>query len=305
MQRPKFIIFTDKDGTLNMEDEELNNIFCLITTMGGMVIPATGRTIGDIKNDFIKRKVALPEVIIGDNGASIYFSINQTFFQKKSLNHSNIIKMMNQFIENGGNKNYIRYTDGIHIFISDKSEIRKYYKKNKAVKLCRDICESVKKSKDITKITLVGSKKQMEKSILIADKLNFWTDMDVTNFPKSKYQNYRLDISQKDINKGNAVKIVSKKFNPIYGYICIGNGYNDMPMFQEAIDEGMIVAIMENSSSQLIKEVKQYCQKKAKGKVLVIPNHKDLANKYILKMAKTFQTYMEKAQQGMKIDEIF
>ena len=59
--------------------------------------------------------------------------------------------MMNQFIENGGNKNYIRYTDGIHIFISDKSEIRKYYKKNKAVKLCRDICESVKKSKDITK----------------------------------------------------------------------------------------------------------------------------------------------------------
>lgn len=72
IKRPKFIIFTDKDGTLNFEDKQLNHIFCLVMKMGGLVIPITGRTIGDIKSDFVQRKIKVPEIIIGDNGANIY-----------------------------------------------------------------------------------------------------------------------------------------------------------------------------------------------------------------------------------------
>ncbi len=51
MKRPLFIIFTDKDGTINVKDKQLNHIFHLITTMGGMIVPITGRTVGDIEDD--------------------------------------------------------------------------------------------------------------------------------------------------------------------------------------------------------------------------------------------------------------
>ena len=42
------IIFTDKDGTLNLEDPKLDVVFKLIISMNGLLIPITGRTIGDI-----------------------------------------------------------------------------------------------------------------------------------------------------------------------------------------------------------------------------------------------------------------
>ena len=62
-KRPKFIIFTDKDGTLNLEDEELNNIFTIVNSMEGMVIPITGRTVGDIQEEMKRQKIRIPEII--------------------------------------------------------------------------------------------------------------------------------------------------------------------------------------------------------------------------------------------------
>ena len=132
----------------------------------------------------------------------------------------------------------------------------------------------------------------MEQSAEFTKKLEFWTDMDVTAFPKKEYGNYRLDIAQKDINKGKAVKQLVTLLKPEYGYICIGNGYNDLSMFEVAIKDDMVAAIMSNSSYELKKQLKEYCKDIRKGKVLVIPSDKNLANKYILRYAKQFQTYM-------------
>ena len=79
IKKPQFIIFTDKDGTLNLEDKQLNHILNLITTMGGMVVPVTGRTVGDIEESMREQKIKVPEIIVGDNGANIYSTSNHAF----------------------------------------------------------------------------------------------------------------------------------------------------------------------------------------------------------------------------------
>lgn len=292
IKRPQFIIFTDKDGTLNLEDKQLNHIFHLVDTMGGMVIPVTGRTVGDVEESIKIQKVKMPEIIIGDNGANIYFTKNHTFLVKKQLEHGKVLAIIEEFLKNAGDKDYIRYTDGANIYASRQKEVEDYYKKSNTVKLCDDIYKAIQQTDDITKITLAGSKEQIQKSAEFVNELDFWTDMDTTKFPKKKYQNYRLDIAQKDINKGEAVKWIVEQLKPRYGYVCVGNGYNDMSMFKAALDDGMMAAIMGNSSIELIQEVLQYCQDRKKGKVLVIPKDKDLANQYILKEAKEFRRHI-------------
>ena len=51
IRRPKFVLFMDKDGTTDLNDKNLNNIFNLVSTMGGMLIFVTGRTVGDIEGE--------------------------------------------------------------------------------------------------------------------------------------------------------------------------------------------------------------------------------------------------------------
>lgn len=303
IKRPKFIIFTDKDGTLNFEDKQLNHIFCLISNMGGLVIPITGRTIGDIRSDFVQRKIKVPEIIIGDNGANIYHEKSGRFVLQKVLEHEKVLAIVNYFIANGGNVEFIRYTNGGDIFASKDKEVKDYYKKSKAIKLYRDIYGGLQKTQDITKLTLAGSQEMMQKTSKFARELDFWTDMDVTKFPKGNYHNYRLDVAQKDINKGEAVKWITARLEPEYGYMCVGNGFNDMSMFQVAIDDGMRVGVMKNSPIGLIEEVRQYARDKNKGKVSEVPFGRDLANKYILKMAKCFQTYMKTQERKSKISK--
>lgn len=289
IKRPKFIIFTDKDGTLNLEDKQLNHIFHLVDTMGGMVIPVTGRTVGDIESDLTKRKIKVPEIIVGDNGSNIYHTKSGEFLIQRVLNHEKVLAIVEDFIKQGGNKDYIRYTNGSNIFASKTKEVKEYYKNSKMAIFQEDIGRALSNAEDITKITLAGSKEKMEKSAELVDSLGFWSDMNSTKFPKKEYQNYILDVAQKDVNKGNAVKGIVSQLKPEYGYMCIGNGYNDFSMFEAAIDDGMIVGVMRQSPTDLIEGIKQYSRERKKGKVMVIPKDKDLANQYILKMAKMFQ----------------
>ena len=85
IKRPKFIIFTDKDGTLNLDNKNLNNILRLVKLTEGMVIPITGRTVGDIEEDFRKRAFGVPKLIIGDNGAIVKYTPTGEFLIKKTL----------------------------------------------------------------------------------------------------------------------------------------------------------------------------------------------------------------------------
>ncbi len=299
MKRPEFIIFTDKDCTINLEDKKLNNIFHLVSTMGGMVIPVTGRTVGDIEENIRQKNIRMPEIIVGDNGANIYLPNQHTFIIQKKLEHKKVMDILHEYLKNGGNIDFVRYTNGENIFASDQEDVREYYRNSKKVKFCSNIYEKIQQAEDITKLTLAGRREDIEQRAKFIQNLDFWTDMDRTRFPKKEYENYRLDIAQKNISKGEAVKALVAKLKPQYGYLCVGNGRNDISMFETAIDNGMIAAIMSNSDPELIDYIEQYAKGK-KGEVKKVPLDRDLANEYILKMAKEFQSRQKTREREIR-----
>ena len=303
MKRPKFIIFTDIDGTLDSNDEQFNNISTMVSVKGGMVIPITGRTVGDVEEHFKNKGLRIPQIIVGDNGAVIYATGTKQFLSKKILEHDNVLKIIEDFINNNGDSDFIRYTDGRRIYASNSDEVKEYYEDSKTVKICRDIFKQIEKSEDITKITLAGTEKQMLQISEFVEKLGFWTDIDKTKFPNREYDNCRVDIAQKNINKGEAVKQIVTCLKPKYGYVCIGNGYNDITMLKRAIDDGMIAAIMGNSEPELINEIKEYAVKSKKGSVTVIQKNKNLANKFILEIAKLFERKIKEEEKNRSKNE--
>lgn len=289
IKRPKFIIFTDKDGTLDLDDTQLNNIFELIKQMNGAVIPITGRTVGDIQEDLKNKKLKMPEIIVGDNGANIYSPVMKEFLIRKTLEHEKVVKIVDEFVKKGGNADFIRYTDGSKIFASNSEDVREYYKDSTIVKYCDDILQNIEESENINKVTLAGNEELIEGIAQYVEDLEFWTDMDKTKFPRKDCFNFRLDISQKNINKGEAIRGIIEQLRPRYGYMSVGNGNNDIAMFERTIDDDMVVAIMGDSSPELIDRIKKYSTERKKGRVMVIPKDKNLANNYILKMAKIFE----------------
>lgn len=264
MKRPSFIIFTDKDGTLNLEDKKLDNILKLIISMNGLVVPITGRTVGDILESLKKNHLMIPEILIGDNGANIYSTSNHEFLIKKTLDIEKVKTLIDNFISNGGNPEMIRLTNGEFIYAIDNPDVRKYYHKSKSVKYCNNIQEAIESMPEITKVTLAGSKQQMEQMAEDSKKIDFWTDIGATKFPNKSPENYRLDVADKNINKGTAVKLMVSILQPSFGYMCIGNGENDISMFKQSIDDGMMIGIMEDSPKTLKDEMKSYITSKRK-----------------------------------------
>lgn len=264
LKRPAFIIFTDKDGTMNLQDKNLNNIFKLVHAMNGMIIPTTGRTVGDIQEDLKGNKLINPALLIGDNGGSIYFTKSKEFVYKQTLDSEKVKNVISHFAELGGNPEMIRLTDGESIYAINNPEVQQYYRKKHTVKYGKDIDSLLTMMPEITKITLAGSKAQMENMSNYVEDLNFWSDMGSTKFPNASYEHYRLDVADKNINKGNAVKLMVSILQPTFGYMCIGNGENDIPMFKQAIDDNMMIGIMEDSPQAVKDEMKAYVASKKK-----------------------------------------
>lgn len=300
IKRPKFILFLDKDGTTDLEDKNLNHIFNLVSTMGGMIIFVTGRTVGDIEGELKQKGKKVPPIIVGDNGAVICYTKTGEFLEQKTLDHEKVVKMVDNFIENGGNKDYIRYTNGKEVFASKEEDVKNYYRKNKMVNFCDDIYKSIQQTENITKIVLAGTEKLMQQATEFAENIDCWVDMDVTAFPRKNCQNYRLDIAQRNINKGDAVRKCVERLNPEYGFLCVGNGVNDVSMFKVAIDSNMTVAMMGSTSPKVFEQVNQYAKQKKKGKVEKVLYDKNLANQYILKKAKVFQEHIVRKERQIQ-----
>lgn len=283
IKTPRFIIFTDIDGTLNLNDEQLNIILASARKKGGMVIPITGRTIEDVKDNFRRAGIKIPEILIGDNGAGIYFAKENRFLQKKILEDEKVKEIIRKFLENGGKEHEIRVTDGLSIHAINNPEVQNYYaEKESGINYYKDIIQILDKVKGITKITLAGSEELMKKMEEFVNKLDFWSDRDKTKFPKKEAHNFRLDIAAKNINKGEAVETILGILKP-QNYICIGNGYNDETMFKKAVDDKMTALIMPGAPEELIGKMKQYAKGK-KGRVEILEGKS--ANKAILNCAR-------------------
>lgn len=303
------VLFTDKDGTLNLNDESLNKILMLTRKKGGLVIPVTGRTVGDIKEEWEAKKLPLPPIIIGDNGAVIYDTKKKKFIKKCELKKDKISQIIEKFIEIEGRTDLIRYTDGEKVYASKSEKVENYYESSGKVKFISNIENEVQKGKEVTKITLAGTKEQMEEmaKFIKEENLECWTDIGETKFPakSSEDKNYRLDIVSKEVSKGKAVDEVIRIIKPIK-YMCFGNGNNDISMFKQAIDDGMYVAVVKGTdeANKIIDEIKSYARKLKRGKVVCISSNPNYANRAIERYANLFKAKNESKSNEVRRNNI-
>lgn len=307
--RPKMIAFVDIDGTTNLEDKKFKDYINEIRSLGVEIIPVTGRAIGDIRQQFLKNKIEEPIFYSGDNGTVIYFTPNSKGVKKrknkiKQLMHNDKNtyktvfpknkknKIIEYYLENGGNPDLIRATTEKNVLASGRDEkVVNYCNKhsNNITSFYETIEDELNYIDDITKITLAGEKELMEKVQKYANSLGLNTDADSTKFPEKDQKNWRLDIS--GANKGMAVEIINKILNPEIGYMCIGNGRNDLPMFKKALDNNMLIGIMQDSPREVLLKMKKYNKDNKKGIIFEIPSGETKANSYLWKMAKMLESY--------------
>ena len=252
------ICFFDLDGTLDLNNPKLSAEIVKMSKMGVDFVTATGRTNSYVLEIFRKNNIIPPKFIIADNGGSIY-DCTQKKYIKRTYLPIDIRKMIiGEYVRIGGRVENIRYTDGNYVYAAENNEVRKYYEKEKSIlyrpnpEILNTIFDS---TEDITKLTLAGQESLMKEIIRYIEEhdLKCWTDMGTTKFPRKERNNFRLDITDGKTSKGEAVQFLTD-FTGIYDFTCIGNGPNDLSMFDYALRCNMPVIVVVNKDKGRISE---------------------------------------------------
>ena len=311
MQANSMFIF-DLDGTLDLTDRQLSVEIHRMAKMGVSFVTATGRTNSYVKETCKKYDIIPPRFIIADNGGTIYDNLNQEYVKRTTLQADTRTRILEEYIRLGGIKTDIRYTDGDYVYASETAEVRKYYEKEKSIqhKGADELVEAIFNSEsDITKVTLAGNKKLMKDIIKFINEndIKCWTDIGTTAFPQKSRKNYRLDITDGQSSKGEAVEFLTQ-YTGIRDFTCIGNGPNDFSMFKYALDSGMPIIVVKNSeegkitkeSELIIEKVEEYARsigREDKVTVAAFP-----INRYIRKMeeSKTAKQRRKSFVEGLR-----
>jgi hypothetical protein len=140
-------------------------------------------------------------------------------------------------------------------------------------------------SDGITKITLAGSKEMMSLMAEYSEGIDYWSDEGKTSFPKKEHKNMRLDISQRDINKGNGVKQIVGMLKPALTYFCVGDGKNDFSMFQVALDDGANAVVIDENEELVGMVRAHHASNGGRGTIIPVTAGKRKANPELKKIA--------------------
>lgn len=260
----------DLDGTMDLTDPRLTAKILKISKHGTIFVTATGRTNNYVREICRKYGIMPPRYIIADNGGTIYDNVEKRYIMKTTLPLETRRKILEEYMRLGGILDDVRYTDGDSVFASKEENVKKYYEQENIVEykepeeLMRELLSG---ESDITKITLAGNKKLMQRMIefIQSEGIKTWTDIGATKFPRRARKNYRLDITDGETSKGKAVEFLSEHIG-VDNFTCIGNGPNDFSMFKYALDRGKPVVIVRNAeevdeSKALVNQVEEYATK--------------------------------------------
>lgn len=252
----KSMCIFDLDGTLDLADTKLSAEILKLSKMGVSFITATGRTNSYVINTCRKNNIIPPKFIIGDNGGSIYDTVQKKYIKRTSLPVDKRKILLEEFLRLGGAIENVRYTDGEYVYASDDETVKKYYEKEKCIayKIDNELLEELlSENLDITKVTLAGNEELMKKIIQFIKEngIRCWTDIGATKFPKKARNNFRLDITDGETSKGEAVEFLVNHLG-IDSFTCIGNGPNDLSMFKFALDSDMPVVVVRDMEDRTI-----------------------------------------------------
>ena len=281
----KSICFFDLDGTLDLNNPKLSAEIIKMSKMGVDFVTATGRTNSYVLETFKKNNIIPPKFIIADNGGSIYDCAQKKYIKRTYLPIDIRKKIIGEFLRLGGRIENIRYTDGNYVYAAENHEVRKYYEKERSI-LYRPNPEILNtifdNDADITKLTLAGQDSLMKDIIgyILEHDLKCWTDLGATKFPRKERNNFRLDVTDGETSKGEAVQFLTD-FTGRSDFTCIGNGPNDLSMFEYALKCNMPVIVVVNKdkgrmseeSEELIQRVVEYSKRYDNEDKVIIQNY--------------------------------
>lgn len=194
-------IITDKDGTLLLDSslrQALQNFREKNLGIKVYVIVNSGRTVQDMINCLEQENIPISyfDYIIGDNGGMCIDVKRDKQLYKHVMDRRVVLKVINKFIDMGGNPEDIRLADGKNIFAYQSEDVKEYYRDTKDVVFTESIpnLDGI----DITKLTLTGSHEQingMNKYIRENIK-GYKTHIGKTTFPNKEKNNYRMDFTR-------------------------------------------------------------------------------------------------------------
>ena len=250
-------IFIDLDGTLLNDAKEISeeNIKWLnraYKEKGITTIITTGRQYGFVEDLYKKYNCSFGDYVIASNGAIIKNVKTGDYINKDILNKEEI-ETLNRICQEEG-LDFIIIYDEKNAYMERKDGITPKSKIQKDKIYVDNIIELLEKNENIeTNIVVMGAEKnELNNAIKKVERNIIWDYSPISEYRKKDEEvdirEYYFDVMKKGVNKKNAIKKVMDKFGANHDeIIVIGDGGNDLPMFEYA----KLKIAMENGSDAL------------------------------------------------------
>ncbi len=299
-----YIIFSDKDGTLDLETEDacqkLGEAISLIEgKSNGLFVITTARPAGEIIKILEDKGISVPKYIIGDNGF-IYDTQSEKYITKERLPKSDMLSLIKDMMDKGQtSKDEIEFSTGDVVVLQDcpyTANSKAYERKLGTRIFSKDVIQSLTDTdKELLSLSFRVSSSQAIEEIRNYIKTN---NLNVQlNYQSLDDGNFSVDLAPAGIHKATSVLKLSqlalngdKSREDIRGHFtCIGDGTNDITMLTAAVAHGKNAVIADKNScesqelrSSLDKNMKPY-QEFATGGIIELDG---FANDYILSIAR-------------------
>lgn len=303
-------IFTDKDGTILLDDSLRETLKRFTEKNLGVhiyVIANSGRTVQNMINSLEEKNIPSNyfDYIIGDNGGMCFDVKNNKQLYKNVMEREVVKKVIEKFIELGGEASHIRLADGRSIYANSSETVRNYYKNSKDIVFKEDILDL--EDIDITKLTLSGTHRQINgvNKFIKENIPHYRTHLGMSKFPTRKDTTYRLDFTG-EYTKGSASRQLKEKLG-LDTCIYLGNDLNDLSMFSNAIEDDDFIVIANHDYNKSItimleKLLKEEC--KAKGKDWEEVKLLVLEEEYVNDFLRRISRVLAVLNPGQKLREI-
>lgn len=299
-----YIVFSDKDGTLDLDTEEgcktLAEAINLIEgKSNGLFVITTARPAGEIVKILEDKGIPVPKYIIGDNGF-IYNTIDETYVTEERLPKEEMLDLINDMVTSGkAGKDEIEFSTGDVVVLQDcpyTAKSKAYERKLGTRIFSQDVVQSLSDTeKEILSLSLrVSSVQAVEEIREYIENNHLKVQL---NYQSLDDGNYSVDLAPSGIHKATSVLKLSqlaingdKKREDIRGkFTTIGDGTNDITMLTAAYAHGENAVIADKNSEES-KELKAELENAIKPyegfKIGELVELDGPANDYILALAK-------------------
>ncbi|MCX7883751.1 MAG: HAD family hydrolase [Caloramator sp.] len=223
------LIATDLDGTLLNDkgqiDKKLKSLLKILKLKNIKFVPTSGRLYSTLCTNF--KDYGDDLIIAAINGAVIQYNNNGKIIYENPINREMCFESVNALMKLDMDFEIYITCKNINYLLSENHELIKIFKNSDAdVSIIQDYYDI---DEDIFKIGIFKTSGFSKEDV---DRIKSATN---NRFEYAVSGSAWLDITNKDVNKGNAIKILQKIFDiKEEETLVFGDYYNDISMFKRA-----------------------------------------------------------------------